>query len=120
MPRSYSKDLRERVVAARISGMEVDKIVARFQVGRDCVYRWTSRYIATGKVDALIQGGGKQSKIKDEEKFRQIAEVHAYSTLKQMQAALEEDVSIMAISRMLGKLGITRKKRPMVTLKETK
>lgn len=120
MPKSYSKDLRARVVGARLSGMPVAAIVDQFRVGRDCVYRWTSRCIDSGSIEALKQGGQKKSKIRDEKRFRQIVEEHAYSTLEEIRAALPEKVSVMSVSRMLKKLGITRKKRPMATLKGTK
>lgn len=120
MPKSYGEDLRVRVIAARQGGMPVEEVSTLFSVSRDCVYRWTSRYEDTGKSSALQRGGMKKSKITDEEKFVKFVEVHAYSTLKQMQQAWDGEVSMMAISRMLRKLGITRKKRPMAILRETK
>jgi transposase len=120
MPKSYDEDLRVRVIAARRSGMEVEEVSKLFSVSRDCVYRWTARHDETGETKARGRGGRKKSKITDEEKFRKFAEAHTYSTLEQMRMSMEEEVSIMTISRMLRKLGITRKKRPMAILKEMK
>jgi transposase len=116
MPKSYSDDLRKRVVEARLSGMLVREICATFSVDDNSVYSWVNRYRETGSYSSLRRGGCRPCTIAADAKFRAFAEAHVYSTLTQMAAAWDDEVSIFAISRTLKKLGITRKKRPTATV----
>lgn len=109
MPRAISEDLRARVVAMRREGHSVEEVAAHFQVGRDSVYRWDARERQTGSLSPGYAECGRKSSM-DEEKFRAFAEAHAHATLRQMQAHWEQEVSLMAISRMLRKIGWTHKK----------
>jgi transposase len=108
--RSYSEDLRLRVVKARLGGKSVSEIVGLYEVDDNSVYRWVARYKATGSVGARPRGKGRKPKIEDMAKFEAFARAHAHSTLTQMQAAWEEEVSLMCLSRTLKRLGWTRKK----------
>jgi len=108
--KSYSEDLRLRVVKARLGGKSVSEVVALYEVDDNSVYRWVARYEATGSVAARHRGGGRKPKIEDMVKFEAFARTHAHSTLKQMQAHWEEEVSLMCLSRALTRLGWTRKK----------
>ena len=113
--RSYSEDLRIRVVEARLSGLSVSAVCLRYNVDDNSVYRWVRRHQATGKVVAQRRGGMKPSKIADMEKFEAFAKAHAHSTLKQMQERWEGEVSLMCLSRALKRLGWTHKKSPAPT-----
>ncbi len=115
MPKSYSDDLRERVVSSRLKGMSVSEASEVYGIHRNCVYRWTARHASTGSVSAYMRGGRKKGKIQDMEKFLKFAEAHAHSTLKQMASAWEDEVSEMTMSRTLRKIGWSRKKRLIVT-----
>lgn len=115
MPVALSEDLRNRVVSARLSGMKVSEICKIFSVDDNSVYRWLSRYHATGRCSARAVGGAKPSSITDDAKFLAFIELHAHSTLRQMADAWDGEVSVFALSRKLKKLGITRKKRPLTT-----
>ena len=42
MPRSYSTDLRERVLVAVEAGESPETVAERFRVGRASVYRWVA------------------------------------------------------------------------------
>ena len=46
--KSYSEDLRKRVVAGRLCGMKVSEVMALYQVDDNSVYRWVARYKETG------------------------------------------------------------------------
>lgn len=109
MPKAMSEDLRARVVAMRREGYSVEEVSAHFKVGRDSVYRWDALEKQTGSLAPNYAQCGRKSRI-DEEKFRAFAEAHAHTTLRQMQAHWEQEVSLMAISRMLRKIGWTHKK----------
>jgi transposase len=108
--RSFSDDLRRRVVKARLNGISVEEVSAAFEVSRDSVYRWVKRHQETGSVSGRRRGGYKKPKIADMVKFEAFAKAHAHSTLTQMKEKWEGDVSAMAISRALKRLGWTRKK----------
>ena len=109
MPRAMSEDLRARVVAMRREGHSVEEVAAHFQVGRDSVYRWDALERQTSSLAPSYAQCGRKSRI-DEEKFRAFAATHAHATLRQMQAHWEHEISLMAISRMLRKIGWTHKK----------
>jgi transposase len=118
--KSYSEDLRLRVVKARLGGQSVSEIAALYEVDDNSVYRWVERYEATGSVGARQRGSGRKPKIQDMAKFEAFARAHAHSTLKQMQAHWEEEVSLMCLSRALKRLGWTRKKSITPTANATK
>lgn len=113
--KSYSEDLRKRVVSARLSGMKVSAVAALYQVDDNSVYRWVARYHETGSYTGKRRGHGRPSKIADMAKFEAFAKAHAHCTLKQMKEKWEGDVSEMCISRALKRLGWTRKKSRRTT-----
>jgi transposase len=119
MPRAISEDLRKRVVAMRRSGCSVEEVAAHFQVSRDSVYRWDALDRQTGSLSSGYARCGRTSSI-DEEKFRGFVKQHAHATLRQMQAHWEGEVSLMALSRMLRKIGWTHKKSTTPTANATR
>lgn len=110
MTKSYSEDLRKRVVKARLSGESAVDVAARFGVGRDCVYRWVALHKTTGTLKPRRRGGYRKPKIQDMEKFRKFAEAHQGSLLTEMANAWGGGISIMCISRTLKRMGWSRKK----------
>jgi len=118
--KSYSDDLRERVVKARLSGVSVSELVERFSVDDNSVYRWVAQYQKTGNFSPKQRGGYKKSKISDMVKFEAFAKSHAHSTLSQMKEQWAENVSLMCLSRALKRLGWTRKKNKRTTANATK
>jgi transposase len=110
MTKSFSEDLRKRVVAARLSGEPADAVAVRFGVGRDCVYRWVALHKTTGTIKPRQRGGYRPPKIQDLEKFRKFAELHRGSLLTEMADAWGGGVSLMCISRALKRIGWSRKK----------
>ena len=113
--KSYSNDLRHRVVAARLSGMSASEVSVMFQVSKDSVYRWVKQHKSFGSVAPKQRGGYKPPKITDMEKFERFAKAHAHSTLTRMKEKWEGEVSEMCISRTLKRLGWTRKKNRRTT-----
>ena len=59
MARSYSLDLRERVVGAVAAGETCRSVAARFDVSVASVVKWSQRYRATGSAAALPRGGNR-------------------------------------------------------------
>ena len=118
--KSYSEDLRKRVVDARLSGMSATEISTMFQVSQDSVYRWVKQHKNAGSVSPKQRGGYKKSKIDDMAKFEAFAKVHAHCTLARMRDQWEGEVSEMCLSRALRSLGWTRKKNRRITASATK
>lgn len=118
--KSYSVDLRKRVVNARASGMSVAEVSSMFQVSADSVYRWVAQHKNAGSITPKQRGGYKKPKIQDMEKFEAFAKAHAHSTLMHMKERWEGEVSEMCLSRTLKRLGWTRKKNKRTTANATR
>src|SRR6478609_486280 len=60
MTRPLSNDLRDRVVAAVLSGDRSRAVAARFGVAVSSVVKWSQRYRATGSVEPGKMGGHRK------------------------------------------------------------
>ena len=60
MARPLSKDLRERVVGAVLSGERCRVVASRFGVAVSTVVKWSQRYRATGSVAPDKMGGHRK------------------------------------------------------------
>ncbi len=60
MSRPLSNDLRERVVAAVVSGESCRSVALRFGVAVSSVAKWSQRYRATGSVKPGKMGGHRK------------------------------------------------------------
>ena len=60
MVRPYSNDLRERVVAAVLSGEASRAVAARFGVAVSSVVKWSQRHRTTGSVAPGQMGGHRK------------------------------------------------------------
>ena len=64
MPRAYSLDLRERVVAAaREEELTQAELAARFRVSTGTVSTWLRRVAETGSVAPKPRGGGRRASV---------------------------------------------------------
>ena len=64
MGKSYSRDLRERVVnAVEAEGMSRRKAAARFGIGIKTAIDWVRHYRETGRLSALARGGRRPKKL---------------------------------------------------------
>ena len=69
MSRSYSEDLRVRVIAAVHGGLSTRQAAARFGIGVSTVGTWYRRYRATGETTARKRGQPGGSKLDAHEAF---------------------------------------------------
>ena len=69
MPRSYSTDLRVRVIEAISGGLSRRRAASRFGVGASTAVKWYRRYGETGEVVARKQGQPGGSKLDAHEAF---------------------------------------------------
>ena len=69
MPRSYSTDLRVRVIKSISGGLSRRRAASRFGVGVSTAVKWYQRYRETGEVAAHKQGQPVGSKLDAHEAF---------------------------------------------------
>jgi len=69
MSRSYSTDLRVRVIGTISDGLSRRRAAARFGVGVSTAVKWYRRYCETGEVAARKQGQPGGSKLDAHEAF---------------------------------------------------
>ena len=120
MPQPYSEDLRSRVLAAVDSGNRVGEVAKRFKVCDKTLYLWRQQRKERGSIKPITAFQKDHShKITDFAAFKQFANENNGLTVKEM-ADKWGNVSPRTISRMLEKIGYTRKKRLMAIKKETK
>lgn len=115
MPRAFSMDLRDRVIAACEAGESTrSEIAVRFRVGEGTLYSWLRRLRATGSVGPAEHAGGHVSDV-DVLLLRRLVEEQNDRTLSEYAALYEQHTGRRYhpshLSRMLIRLGISRKGR---------
>ena len=111
--RPISKDLRKRVVAARVEdGQSMGQIAERFRMPKGTVQNILERYRDAGTVAPKPQNAGRKAAISG----RALRKLER-SVLRQPDATLAElrercglRVSVVTVHNTLKKLGFTRKK----------
>lgn len=63
MPRAYSIDLRERVIASVSAGTSAREAARRFDVSASTAVKWVQRWRRSGSVAAQPMGGGRRSRL---------------------------------------------------------
>jgi transposase len=113
--RSYSLDLRERIVASRQEGKSLQWIATTFQVSISSVKRYLARYAATGSAAATAQRY-KQPQIRGKYEQQLAAQVARMSDATLDEHIEEWDcmtgmhVSRATMCRALKRIGQSRKK----------
>lgn len=122
MAKAYSYDLRQKVIRAiKLDGMKKSEAAQVFQISRNTIDLWLRRQAKTGDYQPNSTRPHRTSdKITDWEKFARFAKQHGDKTQAQMAALWQDQISARTISRALRRLGLTRKKRAMVTANEMK
>ncbi len=69
MTRSYSDDLRIRVIRIISGGLSTGKAARQYGIGKSTAGTWYRRYLKTGEVSARKQGKPPVSKLDDHEHF---------------------------------------------------
>ncbi len=113
--RSYSADLRSRVLAAVDGGVPARTVAERFQVSVSCIYKTLGRRNATGETEARPQRNHQELKLAGHHEAI-AAEVACRSdvTLNELRAWLLATHGVAAslglMHRTLARLGLTLKK----------
>jgi transposase len=69
MPRAYSLDLRERVVAAVAAGQSCRQVASTYKVSVASVVKWSQRFRATGSAAAKPMGGNRPRTLEGEREW---------------------------------------------------
>ena len=115
MPRPYSLDLRERVIAA-CDARELSRaeVAQQFRVSESTIYDWLQRRRDGESIAALPHAGGLISAL-DEELLRELVAARNDATLEEYAQAYEARTgrrySISKLSRALKGLKLSRKGR---------
>ena len=116
MPRAYSQDLRERVIAAVESGEESCRSAARrFGVSASSAIKWLQRLQRLGDRHCAGTGGHRPSKVKPERAWLlAVVKVQPDITLAALSQRLWEERGVRADTGMLSRFfqseGISFKK----------
>jgi transposase len=123
MGKSYSVDLRLRVVGAVDSGMSKMAAHKLFKVSRSTIDDWLKLRLETGDVIGKAPQERRQPRALSGTAFSEFAATQQGATLGQMAAAWQrqhgQKLSVMSFSRALaglGDKGWTRKKRVGATV----
>jgi transposase len=111
--RTYSMDLRERVVAACDEGIDTRAEVAeRFSVSQSWIRRLLQRRRETGSIAPKPRGGGQPPAFDGEaaERLRGAVAAVPDATLEELARAAGVACSTSATDRALRRLDISRKK----------
>ena len=112
--RSYSIDVRQRIVAAVEAGEHSLRALAElFCVDLSTIVRLLQRFRTTGSVQPKPHGGGPRPKLDAQATARLLELVRQQpdATLAELRDRLGVDCSIVTIFRTLTRKGITRKKK---------
>ena len=114
MGKSYSVDLRERVLRALDEGMSKMTAHRTFHVSRSSIDDWLALREQTGSVCPRASRAGRVSSLRGAI-FEEFVRRHTEATLAEMIQAWHKEsgvfLSDMSFSRALRALGWTRKKR---------
>jgi transposase len=115
--RSYSEDLRERIVAARGRGQSAAEVARVFRLSKRSVERYWKQYQSTGSVAARQRGGYRRSRLeKHDGTLRRWIKKQADLTLAELQQRIRWELGITlgmtALWHRLERLGLSYKKNP--------
>ena len=116
MTKSYSDDLRRRVIEYLDEGSTYEEVSKLFKISASSIGRWYRKYKKEGNYQAKNRGGSKK-KI-DLEGLEAYVRTNENMTLK--QAANKFGVSNFTISYWLRRLGYSYKKKTFPTWRRMK
>jgi len=121
MGKSYSVDLRLRVLGAIDGGLSKMQAHQTFKISRSTIDDWLTLREQRGNVQVIPSRAGTKG-LHQHEAFAGFVLQHQHSTLEQMRVAWlgqrQQAVSLMSFSRALRASGYTRKKRVIFTAKD--
>jgi len=123
MGKSYSTDLRERVLQSIEEGMSKAQAHRTFHISRSTINHWFALRERTGRLVPPPHRSTRVRQLQGED-FEGFAHRHKHATLGEMAKAWQQEkgvlLSVMSFSRALSKIGWTRKKSVGVTKSATR
>ena len=114
MPRAYSMDLRERVLAACEAGVPTRAVAQQYQVSRAWVDRRKQRWRPTGEIGPRPPRRFKPQAVAGHmEQRRALVAAQPALTLAEIRHALGVSCSVVSVWRAVRRLGVTLKKSPV-------
>lgn len=111
--KSYSHDLRERIIQTRQDGISAEETAKRFKLSKRTVERYWKRFNQTGQCAELPRGGRRVSRLKPHLKtLRAWIKAQNDMTLAEMLAALRKlgvRIGQHALWHQINKLGLSYK-----------
>lgn len=114
MSAPLSKDLRERIFAAKAEGLSHGKISREMRVSVSAITRLLALYRETGKLDARPRNAGRKPRLDEEtlQKIRERIEAQPDVSLNELIEEYSLPVSAPALCNTINKkLGLRRKKK---------
>lgn len=110
MAKTYSQDLRDRVLAAYDRGLPTKAIAELFDVSPAWARRVKQTRRETGRTTPLPRGGARVIKV-DLERLAELVRQQPDATLRELRDQLQVECHDTSICRALAKLNLTFKKR---------
>lgn len=116
--KSYSMDVRERVIAACEAGEPTSDVAESFGVSPAWVRRLKQRLRTEGTLVPKPSGGDRRSKLRGKtlDRVRKMVEAKPDLTLEQLRDQIQRhckiELSIMSVCRALQRIGLSLKKNP--------
>jgi len=115
MTRSYSDDLRIRVIEVISDGLSTRKAATRFGIGISTAGTWYRRYLETGEISARKQGKPPGSKLDDHAGFvlgliREQADISLEEIAEALRSKRRVSVCPSTVWYFLDKRGFSFKK----------
>jgi transposase len=113
MPKSYSEDLRERVIESVEAGATRHAAAAQFKVSVSSAIRWVQRWRASGAIAAKPRGGSLSPLEDHEAVVLGVASAQPDLTLDEFCAVLKErkiTTSRVSVWRFFSRHGLSFKK----------
>lgn len=112
MPSPYSKDLRQKAIAAVKRGERKKDVSQMFNISRNTLDLWLKREERTGDCRAITNyQQGCRHKITDWQRFGEFVRQQGGKTQAQIAKLWGDNVTQQNISDAMQKLGVSRKKR---------
>ena len=115
--KSYSEDLRERVIVLRSKGHTGEEVASLLSLSKRTVERYWKRYGETGSVSAKQRGGYRRSRLEGHDAtLRAWISKESDLTLAELRERIREQLKISlgttALWHRLERLGLSYKKNP--------
>ena len=118
--KSYSMDLRERVLADCDAGQEVRQVAVKYRVSESWIRRLKQRRRESGEVAPRKSGHAAEPKwLAHRERLEELVREQPDATLPELRERLGIDISVQTLSRALRALQLTFKKKSCVPRSKT-